>query len=1072
MSRDIRIRFVGYGAAFQHSAGVRKDDSSGAAERLQLFDNEIAVDVGGVCWETGGVDLRVIDHHFDRESGNFPCAAAGVLHLAERIKDWAGGGHGEPVWIVTHQDPDFDALCSVHLVRTILEGRLDGRTNLADLGVHPDGWLDDSRRRIDWFNPKLGGLPADDPRRTAILLAAVAARVDACQPFPYPRSKTLHAALYAAMQRDRAFRTVEDLAAFFEPVEEAMRRTGRNPLVDCLLEHIPELAAELELLGRVEDAYERDLRRARRAVVSVPVTDDYSAFHAKVAAIPFASSVSPLEPDPAHTDMTAHGQPFSTVDGIYLRDPECLLFKEYARADRENSPGGQGFLFTAVVYSNAKTRALHGDDHFFALDPERARGRHLYPLWAALQAAEVLARAEPGGPPAAALPPQHPAEPDADYETRADLPVRRWFRRRARGLAAHFADPWWDGDAFAGTIVRTPNAGAWIGRPGQRPDLSDDPVARIAAAVLEDRFFAAPGTLEDRSIDAEVGDDSPFAHDFRAPRPAPPAADGRFRFGLVELSGDAPLLRAGVAAQIGRALWPALEPEDTPDVPSDFEARHLIADHDSVAVWNRRGALIAYKLSAAARAEKLRAMFHEMSALARELSGETAGLDQLRGLQHRAAKLRWQLALPEARPLVRFYDAVGLHELVGGLRERAETEATGGSLKEIVKVQHSIEAVEVFVLTIYLTEMGHIALHGWIQHHPATGLLLLGGYSILALAFVWAVLRPGPRAGLREFFLATDGSRWPRVVLLALLFAVFALGIWNEWPAGERDETPPPPPLRRQRPTPRIPTDAAVGPKRRGFRLPVLSRARCLLAGCHEHWAGLDSQSSTAPLRRGPGPIRRKSGQIRLATFQSHRCGEGTRAHIPARLRYPVRCPRVSTAPLRRGGPGLFRGRQASGESAHVSTAPLRRGGRACGRALDLKRRASPFAFQPHRCGEGARAVAVRPSTAKHCCLVRFQPHRCERGPGPAARALEANVEEVLFQPHRCGEGPGPRRFVAWRLIFGHGSFNRTAAERGPGRVESTRVPFRIVESAIGFNRTAAERGPGRVESTRVPFES
>ena len=51
--------------------------------------------------------------------------------------------------------------------------------------------------------------------------------------------------------------------------------------------------------------------------------------------------------------------PRVATDGIYIRDPECLLFKEWARNDLENAPMGQGFVFTAVAYSQGLPGAVH-----------------------------------------------------------------------------------------------------------------------------------------------------------------------------------------------------------------------------------------------------------------------------------------------------------------------------------------------------------------------------------------------------------------------------------------------------------------------------------------------------------------------------------------------------------------------------------------------------------------------------------------------------------------------------------------------------------------------------------------
>ena len=80
------------------------------------------------------------------------------------------------------------------------------------------------------------------------------------------------------------------------------------------------------------------------------------------------------------------------MDGIYIRDPECRLFKEWCRADHSHSLMGRGFGFTAVSYSgNRQGAARNTSAYFFSLDPERAGNCHLYNVWASLQAEEARA---------------------------------------------------------------------------------------------------------------------------------------------------------------------------------------------------------------------------------------------------------------------------------------------------------------------------------------------------------------------------------------------------------------------------------------------------------------------------------------------------------------------------------------------------------------------------------------------------------------------------------------------------------------------------------------------------------
>jgi len=80
---------------------------------------------------------------------------------------------------------------------------------------------------------------------------------------------------------------------------------------------------------------QRDLARARNTVVYLP---NFSGsfgdwFHQRKAAPLLDINLKILSPHTA--DPAAN---LEQADGIYLRDPESLLFKEWARGDLEHSP--------------------------------------------------------------------------------------------------------------------------------------------------------------------------------------------------------------------------------------------------------------------------------------------------------------------------------------------------------------------------------------------------------------------------------------------------------------------------------------------------------------------------------------------------------------------------------------------------------------------------------------------------------------------------------------------------------------------------------------------------------------
>ena len=241
------------------------------------------------------------------------------------------------------------------------------------------------------------------------------------------------------------------------------------------------------------------------------------------------------------------------VDGVFLRGPECLLFKQFARQDLENSPSGRGFVFTAIAHSQVKNDPVNQVDYFFSLDPEAIPGAHLYPVWAFLQEAEVRARV------AAKLP---EADPRPAFAGRA---VGRW--------SGHFNDPWFDGGTYRATIVVTPGNGTLIGPAGQRSDLADDPVVRIVTDYFESVLWAGEERLEDFAASrAAVVPEAQSERVLHAPRPL---VDQSFRVAAVALREGTSLFQANLGYDVGRRLWQALAPETT-GVPLDFEDRHLV----------------------------------------------------------------------------------------------------------------------------------------------------------------------------------------------------------------------------------------------------------------------------------------------------------------------------------------------------------------------------------------------------------------------------------------------------------------------------------------------------------------
>ena len=555
---------------------IYKPFGTNFSEKSSLKDGEIATDVGGSCLAYNDQSL-VIDHHFHRPD-NFPSASAAVLHLApliyKRLQD------SEQVTLITHEKPDFDALCSLYLVRRILEGGIPVE-GWSEIGLHENSWSNprDKNWKIDWFAPRLKGLQG---RRGPILLAAYASMVDQCKHLHCERTTALHSILYAGAQRGRDWES-DGAYSFFRAAEERIQQ-GLNPLFDSIFDELTDYAPELEMLRREEELYSRDMARARITVVNLPsVRSTFADWFETIASKQLLSASSSGEINPLHL---CRMHPRCQVDGIFLRDPQCILFKEWARTDNENSPSGRGFIFTAIAYSNSiATAAGNTTRYIFSLDPEMANGAHIYPVWARLQAAE------------------------SSKSSLVPSTARSGFEGRLAGTPGA-NDPWFDGHNYGVTIIDTPRGGTQL-KVGVLADLSDDEAAQIVRQELEWNIFVPEDSVPTSQMgDADVKviriSDFPTCVENDSSAWSPiytsieglvplPNANKALRFASVGLPNHVQTSSPIVAESIGKTLWAAIADEGVTTYPADFKSRHLWFDSSSVTVWNRHGIAIASK---------------------------------------------------------------------------------------------------------------------------------------------------------------------------------------------------------------------------------------------------------------------------------------------------------------------------------------------------------------------------------------------------------------------------------------------------------------------------------------------
>lgn len=793
MAPVVRYRYVDFGTVFTGDPRPRSVDA-GSESPATLFTNELATDVGGTCWGANE-PLAVIDH---RASGaQLPSASAAVLQKANRIRAKFATHDDDVIWLVTHKEPDFDAFCSMYMARWLIAAP-DAAIHGESYGLHPDEGVDGpDGAKTDWFNLDLSRISGED--RWPLLLAGYASVLDSRRRILCPRRRALHSILCAALKRGRDYlNQTSGATEFFDEVRLCLTKDSLDPIFDSVLESSARFAPELAMLDHETEAYDRDVRRARKSIVFLPEAEAPSARFFKTPKEVLREEIQGKPQEVKAEDLLLADTFRIPSDGIYLRAPECLLFQEWARLDLENSALGVGFEFTAIAISDGcPDGTVNKVDYVFSVVPDRAKGRHLYTVWSRLQTKEVEALRQQSQTHAT------PAYLEQPLEQRPASMLR--------------ADPWFGGHSSFGTLVRTPVRGTAIGPAGERSDLRDDPVVEEVRTELENAIYSAQSsaggpqvTVTDFSATQEGENQSPQQFDLNAPLQIPPVWQGYFRFASVRLRADVPILPSenscyGLANQIGESLWQVLYPEQPGALPADFAERHLHIAGDSVGVWGDRGLAVAQKPSAAPDAARekdsvaLRDGFARLISVVRGidrlradvLSAATASLatenhhsfeaivTQAEELRARVAQVEHMLALPGHDLLHRFaavIDVDGLLATLQNLSQKAEEmrlrqlDEEAKRAEERSRIQSRLRWLRVFVLGLIslviadaLTRL--VELSSTMQRF----LTLAGGPLVIALS-AW-FLTPW-----RRRLTSSKSKKNVSAAMLAVVIVMFVIG--------------------------------------------------------------------------------------------------------------------------------------------------------------------------------------------------------------------------------------------------------------------------------------------------------
>jgi hypothetical protein len=167
-----------------------------------------------------------------------------------------------------------------------------------------------------------------------------------------------------------------------DPAVLALGLEAMDRSLDCL-EVTGSLAATAQALitpsiqvalGQALRDYREDVARSSIFQIRLPVQNPGAEF-------------GPVQPGPQETPATT--QRWSLTDGIWCKNPSSTLFKELARGDRENSPGGQGFPFL-VVNRDEPNSTKDAPLQRFILSTDPMTGLHLRGLGRLLEEREQM----------------------------------------------------------------------------------------------------------------------------------------------------------------------------------------------------------------------------------------------------------------------------------------------------------------------------------------------------------------------------------------------------------------------------------------------------------------------------------------------------------------------------------------------------------------------------------------------------------------------------------------------------------------------------------------------------------
>ncbi|MEZ0296091.1 MAG: hypothetical protein ACAI35_06515 [Candidatus Methylacidiphilales bacterium] len=577
------LKYAKHGKKFTNDPSVAEASKD---EIHVLKENEIVLDMGNAEFGGGPKDALIFDTvSFDRFSQSLSkpsltSVSFAVLFYCREIIARLKADQGKIV-IYTHESPDYDALCASYLLRCLYDCEKRSEERLVtpeqlDKHIGVTRLTYDKHPQEEYINHYDPQIEPDEEGAWPILLASVAACLTGEAAMHVPREQSLYAVLEAARKRKRNLST-DGFHLLFDSARKKMKENRVNPLYDAIFTlDDPNFGNEMRLLSREREYYEEDVRRARKALVMVPISLWSNGWYRNCTSKPLPSE---------HPDDKQDGTKWKLTDGIFIRNPKSILFKSFAREDVKNSSLRQGFRFTAITESDRVQNPISRSSYSFALDPKFQDGAHLYPVWEDLQRLELnklkeLATKDDSGIKSYFIHPNKLTEEEAK-EWLAQKPAREGYAQRAeKGCRHYYSDPWYDGASRRCTIVRSPTKGTAI---------DEKTVEDRVKHILESKLFKGDAKVYNYPLKGFTEGSEASPADANIFGDQPQLIEGTFRLVEAFLHEEVKLSNSMVIGQIGHYLWKILEGSEV----AELDEGYIIRMADAVAVWSRRGVAIA-----------------------------------------------------------------------------------------------------------------------------------------------------------------------------------------------------------------------------------------------------------------------------------------------------------------------------------------------------------------------------------------------------------------------------------------------------------------------------------------------